>query len=74
MKSGLKKVFGFSLIFSFLIGFSSWVGKVMNKVADNLSARGDEVNVVIHNQKNSTTITTTTKYYVPVTSSVCVIN
>lgn len=55
------------------IGFGSWFfSGNMNSTGRNLSLSGKEVTVTIHNLKQSTDVTTTTTYSIPVKSSVVV--
>ena len=64
-------IFCFSVCFS--VCFSAWVYSSLTSTGKDLSlSKNENVNVTVHNLKQSTDVSITTEYSVPVESSVVV--
>ena len=62
-----------SFIFCFSVCFSAWVYSSLTSTGKDLSlSKNENVNVTVHNLKQSTDVSITTEYSVPVESSVVV--
>ncbi len=71
MRHNLFKLLA-STIFCFSIGFSTWIYSALTSTGTDMSSSNEIINVTVHNLKQSTDVSITTEYSVPVEASVVV--